>query len=116
MSSTPLTPPPPQSMLCAWFVLRRKLDPKKADLALGLSNCVTCLAFHPTDPSLLAGGAFNGEVLLWNLGVPAEPLVGKSSLSAYSHHEPVPYLRWPRARARARSHGDRATGTTAGAQ
>ena len=43
------------------------MEPGKADVALQLQDCLTSLAFHPTDPSLLAGGSFNGDVLLFNL-------------------------------------------------
>ena len=32
------------SMLCTWSVFRRQLDPAKADLALELQDCLTCLA------------------------------------------------------------------------
>ena len=106
---------------------------------------VTALAFHPSDPSLLAGGSFNGDVLLWRLTTAREhrpnaessharaarmvlrslsrvepsphtalmvrrslgrgeqgqagridPLVGKSVLTNYTHHEPVQQLAWTR--------------------
>lgn len=86
------------SMLCVWSVFGRKLDPKKADTAIELPDCLTCLAFHPTDPSLLAGGAYNGDVLLWRIGIKEriDPLVGKSTLTNYTHHEPVQQLQWTR--------------------
>ena len=82
------------SMLCTWSVFRRQLDPAKADLALELQECLTCLAFHPEDPSLLAGGAFNGDVLVWNLAATEDKLVGKSTLCNYTHHEPVQRVCW----------------------
>ncbi len=84
------------SMLCTWSVFRRSLDPSKADAAIELPDCLTCLAFHPTDPALLAGGSYNGDVLLWRLGTPGDPLVGKSTLTNYTHHEPVQRLSWTR--------------------
>ncbi|XP_012289001.1 WD repeat-containing protein 34 isoform X2 [Orussus abietinus] len=34
---------------------------------LELNACVTLLAYHPTEPSVVAAGLFNGDVLLWNL-------------------------------------------------
>ena len=82
------------SMLCTWSVFRRQLDPAKADLALELPECLTCLDFHPEDPSLLAGGAFNGDVLVWNLAAAEDKLVGKSTLCNYTHHEPVQRVCW----------------------
>ena len=84
------------SMLCTWSLFRRNLDPKKADVAIELPDCLTCLAFHPEDPSLLAGGSFNGDVLLWRIGEKGDPLLGKSVLTNYTHHEPVQHLQWTR--------------------
>jgi len=84
------------SMLCTWSIFRRQLDPQKADLVLELSDCLTCLAFHPEDPSLLAGGSYNGDVLLWRLSEAGDPLIGKSVLTNYTHHEPVQKLAWTR--------------------
>ena len=86
------------SMLCVWSLFRRQLDPKKADTAIELPDCLTSLAFHPTDPSMLAGGAYNGDILLWRIGLPGriDPLVGKSVLTNYTHHEPVLQLAWTR--------------------
>ncbi|XP_043289383.1 cytoplasmic dynein 2 intermediate chain 2-like [Venturia canescens] len=34
---------------------------------LEVQSCVTNLAYHPTEPAILAAGLFNGDVLLWNL-------------------------------------------------
>ena len=45
------------SRCCARGRWRRQLDPKRADVALPLADCLTCLAYHPEDPSVLAGGA-----------------------------------------------------------
>ena len=85
------------SMLCTWSLFHRNLDPKKADVAIELPDCLTCLAFHPEDPSLLAGGSFNGDVLLWRIGEKGDPLIGKSVLTNYTHHEPVLQLQWTKA-------------------
>ena len=48
----------------------------------------------PEDPSLLAGGSYSGEILLWRIGGRGDPLVGKSVLTDYTHHEPVHQLAW----------------------
>jgi hypothetical protein len=93
------------SMLCTWSVFRRSLDPSKADVALELSDCLTCLAFHPEDPALLAGGAYNGDVLLWRLGEKGDPLVGRSMLTNFTHHEPVQQLQWTRDPQRGKASG-----------
>ncbi|CAD1473974.1 unnamed protein product, partial [Heterotrigona itama] len=34
---------------------------------LETNACVTTLAYHPTEPSIVAIGLFNGDVLVWNL-------------------------------------------------
>ena len=34
---------------------------------LATNACVTSLAYHPTEPSIIAAGLFNGDVLVWNL-------------------------------------------------
>jgi len=93
------------SMLCTWSIFRRSLDPAKADVAIELAACLTCLAFHPEDPALLAGGSYNGDVLLWRIGMPGDPLVGKSVLTNYTHHEPVQQLAWTRDPQRGGQHG-----------
>jgi len=49
-----------KSMLCTWNVDRRKMDANKADVAIDLSSCLTCVACHPTQPSWVAGGSFSG--------------------------------------------------------
>jgi len=84
------------SMLCTWSIFRRTLDPSKADHCIELPECLTCLAFHPEDPALLAGGSYNGDVMLWRLADKGDPLVGKSVLTNFTHHEPVQSLKWTR--------------------
>uniref|UniRef100_A0A7S4B0D9 Uncharacterized protein n=1 Tax=Chrysotila carterae TaxID=13221 RepID=A0A7S4B0D9_CHRCT len=86
--------PDGESVLCTWSVFRRSMDPSKADLALALSSSLTSLAFHPTDPSVLAGGACNGDVLLFDLSQKDDQLWAKSSLSSYTHQEPVLQVAW----------------------
>ncbi|XP_076241568.1 cytoplasmic dynein 2 intermediate chain 2 [Calliopsis andreniformis] len=34
---------------------------------LETNACVTALAYHPTEPSIIVAGLFNGDVLVWNL-------------------------------------------------
>ncbi|XP_076759586.1 cytoplasmic dynein 2 intermediate chain 2 [Xylocopa sonorina] len=34
---------------------------------LETNACVTTLAYHPSEPSIIAAGLFNGDVLVWNL-------------------------------------------------
>jgi len=56
--------------LCAWPVFRRGFDASSApEVVLEHSSCLMSLACHPTQPSLVACGSFNGEVLLFDLSV-----------------------------------------------
>ena len=48
-----------------------------------------CVAFHPTQPALIAGGTFSGEVRLWNTGIETDPLLASSGLSDLGHKEPI---------------------------
>lgn len=58
--------------------------------------CVSC---HPTIPSLVAGGTFNGEVIVWDTSIPltttSEELIKCSStVGDYFHREPIAALVW----------------------
>ncbi|XP_057320446.1 cytoplasmic dynein 2 intermediate chain 2-like [Microplitis mediator] len=55
------------------------------------NSCVTCLAYHPIEPSVIAAGLFNGDVLLWNI---ADNL--SQPLQIIVHNEVVTSLMWRR--------------------
>jgi len=56
--------------LCAWPVFRRGFDATSApEVVLEHSSCLMSLACHPAQPSLVACGSFNGEVLLFDLSI-----------------------------------------------
>ena len=76
-------------------MFRRDYNPKKAQKEIEVSNCLTSVAFHPTDPLLLAGGTLNGEIYLWNIDK-EEPLVCKSDVDEYYHRESIQSLIWVR--------------------
>lgn len=52
-----------------------------------------CVSFHPSQPALIAGGTFSGEVRLWNIGVETDPLLASSGLSDLGHKEPISKVR-----------------------
>ncbi|XP_046746326.1 cytoplasmic dynein 2 intermediate chain 2-like isoform X2 [Diprion similis] len=41
--------------------------PSTPNRSLEVNSCVTALSYHPVEPSILAAGLFNGDVLVWNL-------------------------------------------------
>ncbi|XP_069775105.1 cytoplasmic dynein 2 intermediate chain 2 isoform X2 [Narcine bancroftii] len=78
-----------KSYVCTWNLDRRGLNPNRPDVVISVSSAVMCLAFHPTEPSLIAGGLYNGEVLVWNSSKTDDPLVARSGMSEDTHREPV---------------------------
>ncbi|XP_003701421.1 cytoplasmic dynein 2 intermediate chain 2 [Megachile rotundata] len=55
---------------------------------LETNACVTTLVYHPTEPSIIAAGLFNGDVLVWNLRVSSTPL------TLCTHGDPVSQIYW----------------------
>ena len=84
----------------------------KPDVVLETDCCVTSLAFHPTDPNLLVGGLFSGELCLWNIAAnhsnttsnssgqqqqhSSEPLLARSRIDDCFHREPIAQVAWVR--------------------
>ncbi|XP_069775096.1 cytoplasmic dynein 2 intermediate chain 2 isoform X1 [Narcine bancroftii] len=92
-----------KSYVCTWNLDRRGLNPNRPDVVISVSSAVMCLAFHPTEPSLIAGGLYNGEVLVWNSSKTDDPLVARSGMSEDTHREPVYQVQWNQGL----SHGNR---------
>jgi WD40 repeat protein len=58
------------------------------------ASCVTSLAFHPVIPSILAGGTFNGEIIIWRIIENQDPVITSSAMTEDSHQEPISQLIW----------------------
>lgn len=82
-----------QGCVSIWGIFRRDLNPKKPSKNIEVTNCVTCLKFHPSEPSILAGGTFIGEIYLWNV-YNEEPEICNSRADEYYHRESVTQLVW----------------------
>jgi WD40 repeat protein len=95
--------------LCVWNLRRADVDPRRPHVTLETSSCLQCVAFHPTDPSFIAAGSLDGEVMVWDLSrddkenagdvrnatkTVGDALVGKSEVSDASHREPVTSVHW----------------------
>ncbi|XP_076629968.1 cytoplasmic dynein 2 intermediate chain 2 [Colletes latitarsis] len=57
---------------------------------LETNSCVTSLAYHPVDPSVIAAGLFNGDVLVWNL----RDNVSATSMVVWTHGDSVSQVCW----------------------
>ncbi len=53
--------------MLTWNTSRSVMNPSQPDVCidLGIGTCCTCLAFHPSQPSLLAGGTSTGAVIMY---------------------------------------------------
>lgn len=80
--------------LCTWNVDRGKVNTRKADSSIDISSCLMCASFHPTHPALLAGGTFNGEVMVWDLSKDDENLLATTGIGDDTHREPITQLVW----------------------
>lgn len=52
------------------------------------------IAFHPDIHSLIVGGTFNGEVIVWQTNDPDNPIFAISKTSEISHQEPIAKVSW----------------------
>lgn len=83
-----------KTALCTWNLDRRNVKEEKPDTTIELPSCLMCLAFHPKNPAIIAGGTFNGEVMLWDLSREDDLLVASSGIDDDSHQEPVSKVYW----------------------
>eukprot|EP01039_Chlorochromonas_danica_P003245 gene3245-3555_t len=93
--------------VCCWNISNRaqpqagssEVDPAtqhilgEPDYILDHNSCLMTVAFHPTVPSLVAAGSFNGEVLVWDL-TSHDQVLCISPISEYAHQQPVTEVRW----------------------
>nr|XP_006820378.1 PREDICTED: WD repeat-containing protein 34-like [Saccoglossus kowalevskii] len=82
-----------KSALCTWNVDRR-VNPNKPDVTIDVSSCLMCISFHPKKPSIIAGGNFNGEIVIWDLSKEDDTIVATSGIGDDSHREPVSKVKW----------------------
>ncbi|XP_068012179.1 cytoplasmic dynein 2 intermediate chain 2 isoform X3 [Melanerpes formicivorus] len=78
-----------KSYVCTWNLERRGLNPQRPDLVVDVPSSVMSLAFHPSQPSLLAGGLFSGELVVWDTSRTEDPVVWRTGITDDTHTEPV---------------------------
>ncbi|NXT56122.1 WDR34 protein, partial [Pluvianellus socialis] len=83
-----------KSYICTWNLDRRGLNPQHPDLVVDVPSSVMCLAFHPSQPSLVAGGLFSGELVVWDTGRTDDPVVWRTGLTDDTHTDPVYQVNW----------------------
>ncbi|KAM9337972.1 cytoplasmic dynein 2 intermediate chain 2 [Symphorus nematophorus] len=83
-----------RSCVCTWNLDRRGLNPKQADVVIDVPTAVTAVCCHPTQPALIAGGLYSGEVVVWDTSRTQDPMLVQTGMSADSHREPVYQVSW----------------------
>ncbi|KAM6951625.1 cytoplasmic dynein 2 intermediate chain 2 [Aplochiton taeniatus] len=83
-----------ESCVCTWNLDRRGLNPKQPDVHIDVANAVMALSFHPSLPSLIAGGLYSGEVVVWDTSRTEDPVMAQTGMSADTHREPVCQVNW----------------------
>lgn len=81
--------------LCVWRIFNKNLNPKIPDFVLDYaSSSLMCCKFHPVNPSIIACGSFNGEVMVFDLNFPESPIRISPTNGEETHTEPVADLDW----------------------
>ncbi|NXA08163.1 WDR34 protein, partial [Sapayoa aenigma] len=83
-----------KSYVCTWNLDRRGLNPQRPDLVVDVPSSVMCLAFHPSQPSLIAGGLFSGELVVWDTSRTEDPVIWRTGMTDDTHTDPVYQVHW----------------------
>ncbi|NXY56305.1 WDR34 protein, partial [Callaeas wilsoni] len=83
-----------KSYVCTWNLDRRRLNPQHPDLVVDVPSSVMCLAFHPSQPSLIAGGLFSGELVVWDTSRTEDPVIWRTGMTDDTHTDPVYQVNW----------------------
>ncbi|GFO13461.1 WD repeat-containing protein 34 [Plakobranchus ocellatus] len=82
------------AVLCTWNLDRRSVKEDKPDTIIDSQCCIMCLEYHPMNPAWIAGGNFNGEIILWDLSQNDDLVLASSGIGDDAHREPVSKVHW----------------------
>ncbi|XP_006835047.1 PREDICTED: WD repeat-containing protein 34 [Chrysochloris asiatica] len=83
-----------KSFVCTWNLDRRSLSPQQPAAVVEVPSAVMCLAFHPSQPAIIAGGLYSGEVLVWDVSRQEDSLLWRTGLTDDTHTDPVYQVVW----------------------
>ncbi|NXG72579.1 WDR34 protein, partial [Baryphthengus martii] len=83
-----------KSYVCTWNLDRKGLNPLRPDLVVDVPSSVMSLAFHPSQPSLIAGGLFSGELVVWDTSRREDPVIWRTGMTDDTHTDPVYQVNW----------------------
>ncbi|XP_016403712.1 cytoplasmic dynein 2 intermediate chain 2 [Sinocyclocheilus rhinocerous] len=83
-----------KAYVCTWNLDRQNLNPKRPDVIIDVATPVMCLCFHPVRPSVVAGGLYSGEVVVWDTSRSQDLILAQTGMSADTHREPVFQVSW----------------------
>ncbi|CAJ1029356.1 hypothetical protein, conserved [Leishmania lindenbergi] len=80
--------------VCVWNLARPDLRENSPHYTLEMRTSATSIAFHPTEPCMLAVGTYSGEVVVFPSVTESVPQQYSSLASGVAHTEPVTVLQW----------------------
>jgi hypothetical protein len=87
------------SVVSIWSIFRRDYDPLKPQVTIEVPNCLSSLAFHPVQNTILVTGSINGEIVVWDTDFNEEKgeqakKISESAADDYFHREAITEMMW----------------------
>ena len=79
--------------VCTWNVFGKNFDATNPDFVLDHNSCIMSVKCHPALPAVIAGGSFNGELIIWDLSL-SEQIVAVSPILEFGHKDPIVDIEW----------------------